>query len=214
MDDRTVELDLIKRGIHSVRVLEALRRVRRELLIPDDLLHDAYGDHPLPIGHGQTISQPYMVAAMTELLEPQETDEILEVGAGSGYQAAVLATLVARVITLEIVPELAEEARSRLARLGYANVEVLTRDGYEGLPERAPFDGIIVTCAPESIPLPLMAQLRDGARLVLPVGPPYGRQQLRVVERQGDSTRQWVAMDVAFVPLTGPHSGRDGPIED
>ena len=207
MDERTARVHLIERGIADPRVIAAFRNVRRELFLPDYLASEAYGDHPLPIGFGQTISQPYMVAAMTELLQPQETDVILEVGAGSGYQAAVLATLVARVITIEVVRELAEEARTRLERLGYGNVEVLTGDGYQGLPECGPFDGIIVTCAPDHIPPPLIEQLADGARLVVPVGPAYGRQQLWVVERHGGQTQRWQAMDVAFVPLTGPHAG-------
>jgi protein-L-isoaspartate(D-aspartate) O-methyltransferase len=207
MDERTARVQLIERGIADPRVIAAFMRVQRELFLPDALGSEAYGDHPLPIGCGQTISQPYMVAVMTELLQPQETDVILEVGAGSGYQAAVLAMLVARVITVEILPELAEAARTRLGRLGYANVEVLTGDGYRGLPERGPYDGIIVTCAPDHIPPPLVAQLADGARLVVPVGPAYGRQHLWVVERQGEQTRRWQAMDVAFVPLTGPRAG-------
>ncbi len=190
------------RDVRHPGVLAAMARVPRHLFVPEELAQRAYGDHPLPIGHGQTISQPYIVAAMTELLDPQPGDTILEVGAGSGYQAAVLAELVAQVYTVEIIPALAETARARLAQLGCVNVEVLVGDGYLGYPEHAPYDGIIVTCAPDHVPPALVEQLADGARLVIPVGPAGGYQELLLIERRGAQTIHRQIMGVAFVPLT------------
>jgi protein-L-isoaspartate(D-aspartate) O-methyltransferase len=167
---RMVRTQIAARGISNERVLEAMRAVPRHLFVPEIMRADAYRDGPLPIGSGQTISQPYIVAAMTELVDPKAGDRVLEIGTGSGYQAAVLSGLVEKVYSIEILPELAERARRALAALGYENVVVVTGDGYKGLPEEAPFDGIVVTAAPKEVPKPLLEQLRVGGRLVIPVG--------------------------------------------
>jgi protein-L-isoaspartate(D-aspartate) O-methyltransferase len=198
---RMVEQQIEARGVRNPRVLDALRRVPRHLFVPEALREYAYFDEPLPIGADQTISQPYMVAVMTELLDPRPGDKILEVGTGSGYQAAVLGELAARVYSIEIVPELAATARARLAELGYRNVEVITGDGYRGLPAQAPFDGILVTAAPHEVPPPLVEQLRVGGRMVIPVG--GVRQFLRVLERTPEGVRQRRVFEVRFVPMTG-----------
>lgn len=187
------------RGVRSPRVLAALRKVPRHRFVPEDQVERAYRDGPLPIGYGQTISQPYIVASMTELVDPQPGDTILEIGTGSGYQAAVLAELVAKVYTIEIVPELAERSRALLAELGYENVEVITGDGWKGLPEQAPFDGIVVTAAPAEIPPALVEQLAVGAKLVIPVG--RWDQMLRVVERTEEGLEERGEYPVRFVPL-------------
>jgi protein-L-isoaspartate(D-aspartate) O-methyltransferase len=187
------------RGVQDARVLTALRAVPRHLFVPEDLRHAAYDDGPLPIGHGQTISQPYIVAVMTELLAPAPGDVVLDVGTGSGYQAAVLGALVKRVYSIEIVPELAHSARERLAALGYANVEVIQGDGWKGLPEHAPFDGILVAAAPPEVPQALLDQLGVGARLVIPVG--RWDQDLRVYERTEHGIDQRTVFGVRFVPL-------------
>ncbi|MDJ0787531.1 MAG: protein-L-isoaspartate(D-aspartate) O-methyltransferase [Myxococcota bacterium] len=205
--ERMVAEQIEARGIRDPRVLAALRKVERHRFVPEDRAASAYTDGPLPIGHEQTISQPFIVASMTELLEPEAGDRILEVGTGSGYQAAVLAELVAEVHTIEIVPELAETSRRLLAELGYDNVSVVTGDGWKGLPERAPFDGIVVTAAPATIPPPLLEQLAVGARLVIPVG---GRdQEMRVVERTEEGLEERELYGVRFVPLV-----RDAPPEE
>ncbi len=188
------------------RVMAAMKRVPRHEFVPNEVRDRAYENGPVPIGHGQTISQPYIVALMTDLLEPEPDDVILEVGTGSGYQAAVLAELVKKVYSIEFVPELAEAVQARLRRLGYTNVEVHQGDGYYGLPEHAPYDGILVTAATPYIPPPLVEQLKPGARLVIPVGEPYYHQDLVVVEKTaegGIETRKVLA--VAFVPLVGDH---------
>ncbi len=179
--EQMVQDQIEARGVKNSRVLAAMRAVMRHRFVPQELAHRAYADTPLPIGHRQTISQPFIVASMTELVDPQPGDTILEVGTGSGYQAAVLAKLAARVHTIEIVPELAETSRKLLGELGYANVDVITGDGWKGLPDKAPFDGIVVTAAPAEIPPPLLEQLAVGAKLVIPVGD--RDQMLRVVER-------------------------------
>lgn len=187
------------------RVLAALRRVPRERFVPDELRELACRNGPLPIGHGQTISQPFIVALMTDLLAPCPTDTVLEVGTGSGYQAAILAELAARVVTLEIVPPLADLARRRLAELGYRNIECRLGDGYQGWPAEAPYDGILVTAAAPHVPPPLLAQLKPGGRLVIPVGPAGRTQSLRVVEKTEKETwAERTLLDVVFVPLTGP----------
>ncbi|RMH17646.1 MAG: protein-L-isoaspartate(D-aspartate) O-methyltransferase [Acidobacteria bacterium] len=188
------------------RVMEAIARVPRHEFVPGAYRSRAYDNRPLAIGHGQTISQPYVVALMTDLLELEPGDVVLEVGTGSGYQAAVLAELARRVYTIEIVEPLAERARQTLARLGYDNVEVRIGDGYRGWPEHAPFDAIIVTAAPDHVPQPLIEQLAPGGRMVLPVGKPYDTQDLLLVEKSSDgevTTR--TIIPVAFVPLTGDH---------
>ena len=196
--------ELRDQGITNPRVLQAMARVPRHRFVPEDLAAEAYENHALPIGHGQTISQPYIVAAMTELLDPQPDDVILEIGTGSGYQAAVLADLVRRVYSIEIVDELGREAEGRLRRLGYENVNVRLGDGYNGWPERAPFDGIIVTAAPESIPDPLVEQLKPGGRMVIPVGRSTGVQTLVLLEKRADGELvKRSVMPVMFVPFTG-----------
>ncbi len=188
-------------------VVQALRETPRHLFVPGSLHEIAYRDTPLPIGHEQTISAPSIVAVMTDLLAPQPEHTVLEVGTGSGYQAAVLAPLVASVYTIEIVEPLAHEARARLRRLGYDNVTVRAGDGYRGWPEHAPFDGIIVTCAPECIPEPLVEQLREGGRMVIPVGAERGAQDLYLlVKRDGEIVKQAV-LPVIFVPMTGEVRG-------
>jgi protein-L-isoaspartate(D-aspartate) O-methyltransferase len=210
-DDRLEErMDMVKyqirdRGVTDPRVLRAMEDVPRHEFVPDDYAGQAYADHPLPIGYGQTISQPYIVALMSELLHLKETDRVLEIGAGSGYQAAILAEIVAEVYTVEIVEPLAEEARERLERLGYGNVHVLSADGYYGWEEHAPYDAIIVTCAPDHIPQPLVQQLSDGGSLVIPVGPPGGYQTLWQVTKQGEEIKKRNVTGVLFVPLTGKH---------
>lgn len=200
--ERMVERDILSRGITDERVIEALRRVPRHLFVPKELEKLAYEDTPLPIGYGQTISQPYVVALMTENLRVQAKDKVLEVGTGSGYQAAILSEMGCKVYTVEIIKALADEAQKRLADLGYRSVSVLWGDGYFGWKEHAPFDGIIVTCAVDHIPPPLLEQLKEGGRMVIPVGPPWSLQSLLVVEktREGIVTRDLGA--VRFVPLT------------
>ena len=190
------------RGVKDRRVLAAMREVPRHEFVPPDMRADAYVDAPLPIGFGQTISQPYIVALMTELARPSATDSVLEVGTGSGYQAAVLSRLVATVRTIDIVEPLARSAEATLGRLGYANVQVRTGDGYQGWPDEAPFDIIIVTAAPEAVPSALVAQLRPGGRLVIPVGPVGGVQDLLLIEKDatGRTTTRSV-IPVRFVPL-------------
>ncbi len=194
------------RDITNARVLEVMGRVPRQAFVPQRLRADAYDDHPLPIGHGQTISQPYIVAFMTEQLEPKPTDRVLEVGTGSGYQAAVLAELVAQVYTIEIVEELAHRAAADLKRLGYTNVQVRAGDGYKGWPEAAPFDSIIVTCAPERVPQPLIDQLKDGGRMIIPVGRIWN-QELVLLRKRGAKLEQQEVLPVSFVPMTGEAEG-------
>ena len=210
MQDIAMEVEYTRRYIGKdaldSRVLEAMRKVPRNKFIPTDIRRFAYQNGPLSIGFGQTISQPYIVALMTDMLSPSEGDIVLEVGSGSGYQAAVLAELVKQVYSIEIVAELGEQARERLQRLGYHNVSVRIGDGYYGWQEHAPFDGIIVTAAAPYIPPALVDQLMPGGRLVIPVGLPYMHQELLLLEKdgQGKITTTKV-LDVAFVPLTGEH---------
>ncbi len=190
------------RGIRNPRVLAAMRKVPRHEFVPERVRRLAYADGPLPIGHGQTISQPYIVALMTELASPDPGDRALDIGTGSGYQAAVLAEIVEHVYSIEILEPLAEEAARRLRRLGYENVEVRCGDGYRGWPEHAPFDVIILAAAPDHIPQPLIDQLAPGGRLVLPVG--EGDQELVVVTRRADgSIERRNVIPVRFVPMTG-----------
>lgn len=197
----------------DVRVMDAMRRVRRHEFVPTTSQSMAYSNGPLSIGHGQTISQPYIVALMTDLLETDPEDTILEIGTGSGYQSAILACLVKQVHTTENVAPLVEPARERLQRLGYHNVEVHECDGYFGLPELAPFDGIIVTAAAPHVPQPLLDQLIPGGRLVIPVGHEFYAQELLVIQKQqnGQFSRRKI-IDVVFVPLTG--SDHDMPSMD
>jgi protein-L-isoaspartate(D-aspartate) O-methyltransferase len=196
-----VRRQIAARDIRDPRVLEAMREVPRHQFVPLEYRDRAYLDRPLPIGLKQTISQPYIVATMTELLRPKSTDRVLEIGTGSGYQAAVVSRLVAKVYTIEILPELAERAAKVLAELGYANVEVSSGDGYRGIPSEAPFDGILVTAAPDEIPEPLIEQLAVGGRMVIPVGDFY--QQLTVVEKTDQGIIKRSVFPVRFVPMTG-----------
>jgi len=189
------------RGVHDPRVLGAMRTVPRHRYVPDAHRHLAYADRPLPIGEGQTISQPYIVATMTETLRLTADDRVLEIGTGSGYQAAILAELIREVYTIEILPALAERARGALDAAGYTNIFVRTGDGYKGWPEKAPFDAVIVTCAPERIPVPLVEQLREGGRIVIPVGAEGHVQQLvRGVKKAGRIEIEPV-LAVRFVPM-------------
>jgi len=205
-----VERQLAGRDIDDRRVLDAMRTVPRHRFVPADLAAHAYRDGPLPIGHDQTISQPYIVALMTQLARPSPDDRVLEVGTGSGYQAAVLALLAKEVYSIEIVAPLAEEAQRRLRELGYDNVVVKAGDGYAGWPEHAPFDAIVVTAAPERIPGPLLDQLKPGGRLVIPVGAVHAAQELRVVEKRADGSLHERSVSlVRFVPLTGDAADRD-----
>jgi len=194
-----------RRGITDEEVLNAMRAVPRHLFVPESKQARAYGDYPLPIGYGQTISQPYIVALMTDLLELKEGDKVLEVGTGSAYQAAILAEIPGvEVYTIEIIPELAESARVRLENLGYTSVYCKQGDGYYGWPEHAPFDAIIVTAAPDHTPQPLVDQLAKDGRMVVPVGPPGGYQTLWKFVKQSDGELKTYNMGgVAFVPLTG-----------
>jgi protein-L-isoaspartate(D-aspartate) O-methyltransferase len=198
------------RNITNALVLAAMGKVPRHEFVPERLRSLAYEDCPLPIGHDQTISQPYIVAFMTEQLEPKPTDRVLEIGTGSGYQAAVLAELVAKVYTVEIIEDLAGRAAVDLKRLGYTNVSVRAGDGYKGWPEAAPFDAIIVTCAPEKVPPPLVEQLKDGGRMIIPVGPTWD-QELVLLRKQGDRLERQAVLPVRFVPMTGQSQGAEVP---
>ena len=196
-----VDRQIRARGVKDERVLAAMEAVPRAEFVPAAQRPYAYDDRPLPIGEDQTISQPYIVALMTEMLDVKEGDRVLEIGTGSGYQAAVLAELTAHVYTIEIIPTLAERAEETLRRLGYDSVEVKAGDGYLGWPDRAPFDGIIVTCAPEEVPEPLKEQLREGGRMVIPVGPQWTHQTLYVLTKNGDTLEQKEIIPVRFVPM-------------
>ncbi|HOD27688.1 MAG TPA: protein-L-isoaspartate(D-aspartate) O-methyltransferase [Syntrophales bacterium] len=200
--DEMVRTQIADRGIRDPATLAAMRAVPRHRFVPPDLAESAYADEPLPIGYGQTISQPYIVAFMTETLRLKPGHKVLEVGAGSGYQAAVLARIVREVFTIEIVPELGNAARERLRMLGYRNVRAHVADGYDGWPEEAPFDAIVVTAAADHIPPPLIRQLRDGGRMVIPVGSPFFVQTLMLVEKDRGKIRTTSLMPVRFVPFT------------
>lgn len=199
--NRMVDLQLAAHGIHDQQVLNAMRAVPRHLLIPPQVIDAAYEDGPLPIGSGQTISQPYVVAFMTEALKLKPTDKVLEIGTGSGYQTAVLAKIVHEVYTIEIVESLAQSAQQSLAKLGYKNVHFKAGDGYRGWPEHAPFDAIIVTAAPDHVPQPLIDQLKPGGHLVLPVG--SWSQSIKRITRTTGGTVQEDLLPVQFVPMTG-----------
>jgi protein-L-isoaspartate(D-aspartate) O-methyltransferase len=196
-----------KRGVRDEAVLSALRTVPRHLFVPADLREQAYEDRPLPIGHGQTISQPYVVAAMSEALQVGAGDRVLEVGTGCGYQAAVLAEIVSEVYTVELVPALAEEAARRLRTLCYRNVHTRQGDGARGWPEAAPFAGIVVTCGAPEVPPDLLRQLEPGRRLVIPVGAPGDVMDLLVLEKDAEGGfRRRILMPVRFVPFVSPPS--------
>lgn len=199
-----VERQLQGRGrdIKDERVLKAMGEVRRHEFVPEDQRIFAYQDRPLPIGHEQTISQPYIVAFMTEKLDSKPEDRILEIGTGSGYQAAVLARLVKEVYSIEIVKPLAERAEATLKRLGYRNVTVKAGDGYKGWKEHAPFDAVIVTCAPNHVPKPLVEQLKEGGKMIIPVGEQFGLQHLYLLKKVKGRIEQQAVLPVRFVPMT------------
>ena len=200
--ERMVKEQIVMRGVMEESVLGAMRKVPREEFVPEEFRAASYDDRPLPIGYDQTISQPFIVAFMTEQLRPQAGDRVLEIGTGSGYQAAILAELVAEVYSIEIIEPLAKMAEATLQRLGYKNVHVKAGDGYKGWPEHAPFDCVIVTCAPEHVPKPLVEQLKEGGRMIVPVGP-VGEQDLYLLEKEKGELRQRAVSPVRFVPMTG-----------
>ena len=200
-----VRTQIAARGITNKRVLAAMEKVERHRFVPSELRSEAYNDYPLPIGQGQTISQPYIVALMTDLLQLDGTEKVLEIGTGSGYQAAILGELAREVYTIEIIDTLAKSAEKRLKSLGYANIIVRSGDGYLGWPEKAPFDAIMVTCAPDSIPQPLVDQLADGGRMVIPVGSAY--QDLILIEKKGGQVKKSMVAPVRFVPMTRKETG-------
>jgi len=203
--ERMIRTQIEARGITDKKILKAFDKVERHQFVDSSLWNEAYIDSPLPIGEGQTISQPYIVALMTDVLDLERDDKVLEIGTGSGYQAAILGELVDSVFTIEIVEPLGLIARERLEKLGYKNIFVYIGDGYRGWPEHAPFDAIIVTCAPEEIPQPLIDQLTDGGRMVIPVGSSW--QELVLVEKRGDKISRSNIAPVRFVPMTGESQG-------
>ncbi len=200
--EHMVKDQISRRGVKSVKVLKAMKEIPRHLFVPSNLVEMAYNDHPLPIGHGQTISQPYIVGVMTELLQAKEGDKVLEIGAGSGYQAAVLSKIGVMVYTIEIVRPLAVTGEERLKKLGYKNVHVKWGDGYKGWPEQAPFDGIIVTAAPDEVPQALVEQLKVGGRMVIPVG--ASNQELLVITKTDKGIKKESIFPVRFVPMVHP----------
>ena len=203
--ERMVKEQVAMRGVTDERVLRAMRKVPREQFVPEQIRGQSYSDGPLPIGYDQTISQPFVVAFMTEKLGLRPTDRVLEIGTGSGYQAAILAELAAKVYTIEIVEPLGKRAEETLQRLGYKNVQVKIGDGYQGWPEHAPFDAVIVTCAPDHVPRPLVEQTKEGGRIVIPVGP-AGDQTLYLLEKKNGRLEQRNVLPVSFVPMTGEAS--------
>ena len=199
---RMVRYQIENRGISDNATLEAMRKVKRHLFVPKGSVNNAYDDRPLSIGYGQTISQPYIVAYMTEVLKPKSNYKVLEIGTGSGYQAAVLAEIIDSVFTIEIIRELGISAKDRLRRLGYDNVHLKIADGYYGWKEHAPFDAIVVTAASEFIPPPLIKQLKDGGKMIIPVGTPFMVQTLMLIQKDGDKITTTNLMPVRFVPFT------------
>ncbi|RJP33506.1 MAG: protein-L-isoaspartate(D-aspartate) O-methyltransferase [Candidatus Omnitrophota bacterium] len=204
---RMVERQIEARGIKNAWVLDAMRKVERHRFVPERYVSNAYDDNPLPIGEGQTISQPYIVALMTDLLKPKKDHKILEIGTGSGYQAAILAEIVKEVYTIEIVEKLGKRTGSLLQEMEYKNIHIRIGDGYRGWPEEAPFDGVIVTAAPDHIPQPLIDQLKVGGRMVIPVGKSY--QELIVVTKDENGVRKDEVIPVRFVPMTGEAQKRE-----
>ncbi|GIV38173.1 MAG: hypothetical protein KatS3mg032_2552 [Cyclobacteriaceae bacterium] len=205
--ERMIQQQLINRGIRSRAVLDAMRKVERHRFVPAGLQHEAYNDYPLPIGEGQTISQPYIVAFMTEALNLKPTDKVLEIGTGSGYQAAVLAEICREVYTIEIAESLGLRAQQILKELGYTRVHVRIADGYYGWPEAAPFDAIIVTCSPANVPKPLEEQLAEGGRMIIPVGEDHV-QELVLITRQNGKLKRQHRLPVRFVPMRSPGGRR------
>jgi protein-L-isoaspartate(D-aspartate) O-methyltransferase len=199
--EKMVKQQIENRDVKDEAVLKAMRSVKRHLFVPEGNVSDAYSDQPLPIGFGQTISQPYIVAYMTEVLEPKPGFKVLEIGTGSGYQAAVLAEIVKEMYTVEIIPELGNTANERLKKLGYKNIFVKVADGYNGWKEHAPYDAIVVTAAAEYIPPPLVEQLKENGKMVIPVGSPFMTQMLMLVEKKGNKIITKSLVPVAFVPF-------------
>ena len=199
--EEMVKLQIENRGVKDAATLAALRKIPRHLFVPKNEMNNAYDDRPLPIGYGQTISQPYIVAYMTEIVKLQPDHRVLEIGTGSGYQAAVLSEIVKEVYTIEIIDSLGSQARNRLSKLNYKKVTVKTGDGYYGWKEKSPFDAIVVTAAAEHIPPPLIEQLKEGGRMIIPVGSPFMVQQLMLVEKKGGKIRSSSMMPVRFVPF-------------
>ena len=196
------ELAHSRQSITNAQVLAAMGKVPRHEFVPAHVQSQAYLNRPLPIGHGQPVSEPYVVAFMTEKIEPRPTDRVLEIGTGSGYQAAVLAELTAQVYTIEIIKDLASRAAATLQRLGYTNVYARAGDGYKGWPEAAPFDAIIVTCSPEKVPQPLIDQLKEGGRMIIPIGP-ANRQELVLLHKHDGKLDRQAVLPIHFVPMTG-----------
>lgn len=199
--EEMVKEQIAQRGISDAATLSSLRQVPRHLFVPKNSTDDAYDDRPLPIGFGQTISQPYIVAYMTEIVNPQSTHRVLEIGTGSGYQAAVLSNIVKEVYTIEIIDTLSRQARALFNQLNYKNILGKTGDGYYGWKEKSPFDAIIVTAAAEHIPPPLIEQLKENGRMIIPVGSPFMVQQLMLVEKKNGKVRTTSMMPVRFVPF-------------
>ncbi len=202
MRNKMVEEQIISRGVKNTKVLDAMRKVPRHKFVPPEQIQYAYEDFPLSIGHKQTISQPYIVGFMTEAVDPGKDDKILEIGTGSGYQAAVLSEIVSSVYSLEIIPELGSEASGRLKDLGYSNVKVRIADGYYGWKEEAPFDAIIVTAAATEVPEPLFEQLKEGGRMVIPIGSAFSIQDLVIVTKKKGKMKMNKVFSVRFVPFT------------
>jgi protein-L-isoaspartate(D-aspartate) O-methyltransferase len=198
--ENMVRTQIVSRGITDKAVIEAMKKVERHLFVPEVYIQQAYGDHPLPIGYGQTISQPFIVAFMTEILKLDKSSKVLEVGTGSGYQAAILAEICDSVYTVEIVEELGNRAKQLFKELGYSNIKVKIGDGYEGWEKYSPYDAIIVTCAPTHVPEPLKDQLKEGGRMIIPVGERY-IQELVLLTKKNDTLRHSSVLDVRFVPM-------------
>lgn len=200
--ENLVSHSIEKRGVKNQAVLRAMKTVKRHLFVPENNIGNAYEDRPLSIGYGQTISQPYIVAYMTEVINPKPEHTVLEIGTGSGYQAAVLAEIVKEVYTIEIVPQLGNAAAARLKTVGYNNINVKVSDGYFGWKEKAPFDAIMVTAAAEFVPPPLLEQLKDGGKIVIPIGAPFMNQTLMLIEKKGKKITTKSLLPVVFVPFT------------
>ena len=200
--EELVEQYIIQRGIKDKAVIRSMKNVKRHLFVPENEVSNAYDDRPLPIGYGQTISQPFIVAYMTEVINPNPEYKVLEIGTGSGYQAAILAEIVKEVYTIEIIPELGNAAAARLKKLGYNNVNVKVSDGYFGWKEYGPFDAIIVTASAEFIPPPLIDQLKEGGKIVIPIGSLFMNQTLMLIEKKGKKITTRSLLPVVFVPFT------------
>ncbi|MDI6865187.1 protein-L-isoaspartate(D-aspartate) O-methyltransferase [Thermodesulfovibrio yellowstonii] len=203
-----VDTQIVERGIRDKRVIKVMKRIPRHLFVPENIMDDAYDDRALPIGYGQTISQPYIVALMTELLELKGDEKVLEIGTGSGYQAVILAELAKEVHTIERVESLAKEAEKKFEKLNIRNIKVYVRDGTEGIPEEAPFDRIIITAATPDIPEPLIEQLKEGGIIVAPVGERYSQYMLKAIKKGKELERHYL-IPVAFVPLIGKYGWKE-----